>query len=54
MSSAIYTLYTSKINRWSYSCAIMTGGNKELDKKLDEVLERLDYLRMVISNLKER
>jgi len=32
----------------------MSGGNMELDKKLDEVLERLDYLRMVISNLKER
>lgn len=32
----------------------MAGGNKELDKKLDEVLERLGYLRMVISNLKER
>ena len=32
----------------------MAGGNKELDKKLDEVLARLDYLRMVISNLKER
>ena len=32
----------------------MAGGNKELDKKLDEVLERLNYLRMVISNLKER
>ncbi|MEK6949703.1 MAG: hypothetical protein AABX34_05785 [Nanoarchaeota archaeon] len=32
----------------------MAGGNKELDKKFDEVLARLDYLRMVISNLKER
>lgn len=32
----------------------MVGGNNELDKKLDEVLERLGYLRMVIINLKER
>ena len=30
------------------------AGNNSLDKKLDDVLERLQYLRMTISNLKDR
>ncbi len=30
------------------------AGNNSLDKKLNDVLERLQYLRMVISNLKDR
>ncbi len=32
----------------------MADSSRELDRKLDEVLERSGYFRMVISNLKER